>query len=98
VQFLTHVVSFDIPEWMLLEQVDECEQLPSFLSSEKCGNISMGKDCWEFVAKYLMRNVVVHKDYIFFLLLFKSKGDFFPFFFLFKFKGNPRGVFVMGSE
>ena len=24
-QFLTHSVSFDIPEWLLLEQVDECE-------------------------------------------------------------------------
>ena len=26
VQFLTHFVSFDIPEWLLLEQVDDCEQ------------------------------------------------------------------------
>ena len=24
-QFLTHFVSFDIPEWMLLEQVNDCE-------------------------------------------------------------------------
>ena len=34
-QILTHVVSFDIPEYMLLEQVDDCEQLSIFLSSEK---------------------------------------------------------------
>ena len=24
-QFLTHFVGYDIPEWMLLEQVDDCE-------------------------------------------------------------------------
>ncbi len=24
-QFLTHFVSFDITEWLLLEQVDDCE-------------------------------------------------------------------------
>ena len=29
-QFLTHFVSFDIPKWMLLEQVDDCEQLSFF--------------------------------------------------------------------
>ena len=34
-QFLTHFVSFDIPEWLLLEQVDDCEQLSVFLESEK---------------------------------------------------------------
>ncbi len=30
-QFLTHFVSFDIPEWLLLEQVDECELLCELL-------------------------------------------------------------------
>ncbi len=34
-QFLTHFVSFDIPEWLLLEQVDNCEQLSIFIASEK---------------------------------------------------------------
>jgi hypothetical protein len=34
-QFLFHFVSFHIPEWMLLEQVDDCEQLSIFLNTEK---------------------------------------------------------------
>ena len=29
-RFWTRFVSFDIPEWMLLEQVDDCEQLSIF--------------------------------------------------------------------
>ena len=33
-QFLTHFVGYDIPEWMLLEQVDACEQLSIFFSSD----------------------------------------------------------------
>jgi hypothetical protein len=33
-QFSTHFVSFDIPEWLLLEQVDDCEQL-SFFSRQR---------------------------------------------------------------
>jgi len=33
-QFLTHFVGYDVPEWMLLEQVDDCEQLSVFLSSD----------------------------------------------------------------
>ena len=34
-QFLTNFVSFDIPEWLLLEHVDDCEQLSIFMASEK---------------------------------------------------------------
>jgi hypothetical protein len=60
-QFLTHFVSFDIPEWMLLEQVDDCEQLSIFLNTEKWNIFSLGKDYLEFVAKYPMRNIVVRK-------------------------------------
>jgi hypothetical protein len=30
IKFLTHFVSFDIPEWMLHEQVDDREQLSIF--------------------------------------------------------------------
>ncbi len=33
-QFLTHFVSFDIPEWLLLEQLDDCEQLSIFIAIE----------------------------------------------------------------
>jgi hypothetical protein len=60
-QFLTHFVSFDIPEWLLLEQVDDCEQLSIFLNTEKWNVFSLGKDYLDFVAKYPMRNIVVHK-------------------------------------
>ena len=35
IQFLTHFVSFDMPKWLLLEQVGDCEQLSIFLGSEK---------------------------------------------------------------
>ena len=34
-QFLTHFVSFQILEWMILEQVDDCEQLSVFVNTEK---------------------------------------------------------------
>ena len=33
-QFLTHFVGYDVPEWMLLEQVDDCEQRSVFLLSD----------------------------------------------------------------
>jgi len=58
---LTHFESFDILEWMLLEQVDDCEQLSIFPRSEKWNVFSLGKDYSEFVAKYPIRNIVVHK-------------------------------------
>jgi len=32
-QFLTHFVGYDVPEWMLLEPVDDCKQLSALLSS-----------------------------------------------------------------
>jgi len=52
---------FDIPEWMLVEQVDDCEQLSIFLSSEKWNIFSLDKDYLELVTKYPRRNIVVHK-------------------------------------
>jgi len=60
-------VSFDIPEWMLLEQVDDYEQFYIFLCSEKWKVVSTGNNYLEFVSKYPIRNIVVH----FFL---QSKG------------------------
>ena len=33
-RFFTHFVGYDVPEWMLLEQVDDCEHLFVFLSSD----------------------------------------------------------------
>ena len=70
-QFLTHFVSFDIPEWLLLEQVDDCEQLSVFLDSEKWNNFSKGEDYLDFANKFPMRKVIVNKqviDLIFVLL------------------------------
>ena len=52
---------FDILEWMLLGQVDDCEQLYIFLSSEQLNVFSLGKDYLEFIAEYPMRNMGVHK-------------------------------------
>ena len=59
-QFLTHFVPFDILEWMLLGQVDDCEQLSIFLNNEKWNVFSLGKDYLELVAKHPMRNIVVY--------------------------------------
>jgi hypothetical protein len=63
-QYLTRFVSFDILEWMLVEKVDDCEQLSTFLSSEKWNVFFLGKGYLEFVAKYQMRNIIVHKQIV----------------------------------
>jgi len=34
-QLLTHFVSFDIPEWVLLEQVNDCDEFSIFLKQRK---------------------------------------------------------------
>ena len=60
-QFLTHFVSFHIPEWLLLEQVDDCEQLTVFLGSETWNTFSKGKDYLDFANKFPMRMVIVDK-------------------------------------
>ena len=60
-QNLTHFVPFDILEWILIEQVDDCEQLSIFQSSEKWNVFYLGKDYLEFVPKYPKRNIVVRK-------------------------------------
>ncbi len=60
-QFLTHFVFFDIPEWLLLEQVDDCEQLSIFIPSEKWNIFSKGKENLDFANKFPMRTVIVDK-------------------------------------
>jgi len=60
-QFLSHFVSFDILEWLLLEQVDDCEQLSIFLDSEKWNTFSKGKDYLDFANKFPMRMIIVDK-------------------------------------
>jgi len=59
--FLTHFVSFDIIEWLLLKQVDDCEQLSIFLGSEKWNKFSKGKDYLDFANKFPTRKVIVYK-------------------------------------
>ena len=54
-------MSIDIPEWILLEQVDDCAQLSIFLDSEKWKAFSLGNDYFEFGSEYPMRNIVFHK-------------------------------------
>jgi hypothetical protein len=54
-------VSFDIPEWLLLDQVDDCEQLSIFLDSEKWNNSSKGGNYLDFGDKFPMRKVTIDK-------------------------------------
>jgi hypothetical protein len=60
-QFLTHFALFDIPEWLLLEQVDDCEQLSIFIASEKWNIFTKGKDYLDFANGFPMRTVIVDK-------------------------------------
>ncbi len=60
-QFLTHFLSFDIPEWLLLEQVDDCERLSIFWGSEKWNTFSKGKYYLDFANKFPMRISIVNK-------------------------------------
>jgi hypothetical protein len=59
---------------MLLEKVDNYEQLSIFLNTEKLNVFSLGKDSLEFVAKYPMRNIVVHKYFIIILFFIIVRG------------------------
>jgi hypothetical protein len=54
-------VSFDIPEWLLLEHVDECEQRSIFLDNEKWNDFSKEKYYLDFVDKLPMRKAIVNK-------------------------------------
>ena len=60
-QFLAHFVSFDIPEWLLFEQVDDCEQVSIFNAGEKWNIFSKGKEHLDFAKKFPMRNFIVDK-------------------------------------
>ena len=62
--FLTHCVSFDIPEWLLLEQVDDCEQLSIFIASEKWNFFFKETEYLHFENKFPMRAVIVDKGNI----------------------------------
>jgi hypothetical protein len=44
-------VYFDIHGWLLLEQVDDCEQLPVFMGSGKWNTFSKRKELFGFCDK-----------------------------------------------
>ena len=46
---------------MLLEQVDDCEELSKFLSSEKWRIFSLGEGYLDFVSKYPKRFIILDK-------------------------------------
>jgi hypothetical protein len=60
-QFITHIVSFDIPKWLLLEQVDDCEHLSIILDNEKWNSFSEGKAFFDFADKFSTRKVIANK-------------------------------------
>ena len=60
-QFLTHFVGYDVPEWMLLEQVDACEQLSMFLSSSVWAQFSQTQSYMQFKTRHLARDVGMNK-------------------------------------
>jgi hypothetical protein len=60
-QFLTHFVGYDVPEWMLLEQVDDCEQLSVFLSSDVWAQFAQTQSYIQFKARHPARDVDLQK-------------------------------------
>ncbi len=51
--FLTYFVNFDTPEWILLEQVDDCEDLSKFLSSEQLKHFLLKRCIWILLSNIL---------------------------------------------
>jgi len=68
-QFLTHFAGYDVPKWMLLEQVDASEQLFMFLSSYVLAQFSQTQAYAQFKTRHLARDV----DYINDIYSFLSK-------------------------
>jgi len=60
-QFLIHFVGYNVHEWMLLEQVDDCEQLFVFLSSDVWAQFSKTQAYDHFKARHPARDVDSHK-------------------------------------
>ena len=60
-QFLTHFVGYEIHEWMLLEQDDDCEQLSTFLTTEKWKLFSLSEDYLTFRTKFPARDIEINK-------------------------------------
>ena len=60
-QFLTHFVGYNVPEWMLLEQVDDCEHLSVFLSSDVWAQFSQTQSYIQFKTRHPARDVDLQK-------------------------------------
>ena len=48
-RFFTYFVNVDTPEWMLLEQVDDCEELSKLLTIQKWTTFFLGKNIWNLL-------------------------------------------------
>ena len=59
--FLTYFANFDTPEWILLEQVDEWEELTKFLQLQNLNNVLLGKLYLEYVEQYPKMTLVLNK-------------------------------------
>jgi len=51
--FLTYFVGYDVPEWIFLEQVDDCEQLFVFLSSDVWAQYSQTQTYMQLKTRHL---------------------------------------------
>jgi hypothetical protein len=60
-QFLTYFVGYDVPEWMLLEQVDERRQLFVFLSYDDWEQFSQTQVYVPFKTRHHARDVKLNK-------------------------------------
>ena len=60
-QFLTQFDGYDVPEWMLLEQVDDCEQLFVVISLDVWAEFSQTQACVKFKTRHPARDVVLYK-------------------------------------
>ena len=59
--FLTHFVGYHVPEWMLLEQVNDCEKLSAFLSSNVWAQFSQTQSYMQFKTRHPARDVDINK-------------------------------------
>jgi hypothetical protein len=56
-QLSTHFVGYDVPEWLLFEQVDHCEHLFVFLSSNVWAQFFQTQSFMQFKTRHLARDV-----------------------------------------
>jgi hypothetical protein len=59
-QFSTHFVGYDVPEWILLEQVDDCEHLSMFISSDVWAQFSQTQAYVQFNTRHHARDFDLH--------------------------------------